>query len=48
MGYFRLAAREKGENYLRFAARAVAGKTKAKIVLHDRFVRLVLITRGLE
>lgn len=38
----------KGENYLRFAARAVARKTKAEIVLHDRVVRFVLITRELE
>lgn len=46
MGYFRFAAREKGKNYLRFAARAVAGNKE--IVLHDRVVRLVLLTRGLE
>lgn len=38
----------KGENYLRFAARAVAGEIKAEIALHDRVVRFLLITRGLE
>lgn len=46
MGYFRFAAREKGENDLIFAARAMA--RNKEIVLHDRVVRLVLATRRLE